>query len=209
MLEGLPISPYRDETYRFAHQGDIKVLAQRMGVDAEGEAEIRDLLKDGGIRDDALNVLDGPFADKRFLQPKGTRFSDGTVKIFYSALDPETAKAEVLAWAPKNIFEGATTARKVYYWMVKCDFEGETIDLRPKSAEWPFLVADTWSSECRQIGTEAAGISIAALLTYSVRRRVGTNLPVFKRTSLANPQYISLWALEYNPADAQVSIGTA
>lgn len=206
MLENLPIATYENMAYRFAGEGNLKELAQSMGLDVEGEVELRDLLIETGQLSDVNTVLDGPFSEKRLLPPGGTRFSDGSIRILYSALEEATARSEILHWGPKIMLEGATTARKVYFRLVRFVFEGQVIDLRPKTRDWDFLVASEWSKECRQIGMETAQVDIDGLLTYSARLKTGTNLPIFKRQSARNPEYISLWSLIFEPADQSVQL---
>jgi hypothetical protein len=50
--------------------------------------------------DDALNMLTSPFrADpSNTFVPETTRYSDGTWRVFYSALESATARAEKAYW---------------------------------------------------------------------------------------------------------------
>ncbi len=157
-----------------------------MGIDETGVDELLALMGERGIsNDDAYEIIRAPF-ELRFYPRQGqTRFSDGSIRVFYSALEQSTAEAEVYYWYVKPLLEGGAK-RTVYLRCATCVFDGLVKDLRPKLSEWPFLIDDAGYPECNRIGAEASQ-TVAGLLTWSARKHDGTNLPTFTQVALSNP----------------------
>ena len=95
--------------------------------------------------------------------------------------------------------------RTLYYSRFACDFNGTAKDLRPKIGEWPGLLYDNDYEFCNGLGAEALALSLGGLLTPSVRRQSGTNLPVFKREAISNFREVVPFAITYDPATELVS----
>jgi len=145
---------------------------------------------------------DAPFRPKiKFKGP--TRFSDGSFPVFYSSLDADTAHAEVKYWLTKSIGQARET-RKVYLWQFSCTFRGQEKDIRPKAKDWPGLTSDNDYTFCNQIGAEAKKLELDGIVTVSVRRRCGDNLPIFSRNAIRNPELESLLAMTFDPETNQI-----
>lgn len=164
-----------------------------------------ELLGSREISDTPEELYDGPFRPKRRLHKEGyrTRFSDGSFPVFYSALEPETAAAEIKYWFVK--FAGTPTRpRTAYYSRFSCDFDGSTKDLRPKHEDWPDLTHDNDYRFCNSLGAEAMDAELDGLVTPSARRSDGTNLPVFRRRAIDNPVVHALVAVTLDPSTGEV-----
>lgn len=199
MLENVPITPHQGPVFRFANQArHVKVLTD-MGLDSDDVGEMVSLLQDRGMTDDPTRILDGPFEAKPFLNPVQTRFSDGNLRVFYSALEAETAEREVRYWYMKPLLAGQREPLTVYYRRIRCSFHGDVKDLRPRVGLWPFLIADDGYPQCNQIGGEAAASGLGGLLSQSARHAPGTTLPVFARACLSNVELQEYRAFQYDP----------
>ena len=169
----------------------------------QGSEELRKLLADSGHSVDIDELCDAPFRTKRRLRNR-TRFSDGTFPVFYTSLDAETAEAEVRHWLPRFIGK-PRNSRTAYYQRFSCKFDGFEKDLRPKIEAWPDLVHDSDYSFCNQLGAEARSLQIDGLVTWSARHE-GTNLPVFRRQAVSNPELEGVVAMTYHPDTGEVSV---
>ncbi len=143
--------------------------------------------------------LDDPFKTKPYLKIGKTRFSDGTIRVFYSAIEPETAQDEIAYWYAKSLFSGSIP-RKVFYRTLTCSFAGSVKNLRPYEASMPHLVADDGYDACNAIGKEAVSCKLDGLLTPSARRKNGTCLPVFRRECLSNGTLGHWFLFTYDPS---------
>ena len=185
MLEGLERVEVAHTLYRLANLSNYGDFARRKGLSFDQAREIvtfmgRDLV-------DAL--LKKPFEQKILLSsatPFGpaTRFSDGGWPVFYAALEEPTAERECLHHYAREAMGDANEA--VYYSAFRCDFRGESIDLRLKQLEWPDLVAEDYGF-CQKLGEQASDSAIDAFLAPSARQVDGTTAPVFLPRGLSNP----------------------
>lgn len=115
--------------------------------------------------------------------PFRSRFSDGTFRVKYTSLELVTAEAEVRHWLP-NRAAGTTTPTRYHYSADNYQFSGLIKDLLPMSETWPGLTHSSDYNFCTQLGKEAVTLGLDGLVTPSVRRAEGSNLPVFRETSL-------------------------
>jgi hypothetical protein len=198
VLEELQRYEADHRVYRFANLVDFSGMLQQMGLDPEDIEEILELLGETREHADAQRLLDAPFAPKPQLAARKiapTRFSDGSLRVFYSSLEQETAEAEVLHW-----YAGAalgSSARIAYYDRLQCRFRGSAIDLRSKADHWPFLTGDGEGAyaSCQELAREAVALDLGGFLTPSARGSAGTNLPVFRREALSEPEVLGITAL--------------
>jgi len=206
MLESLVAARAQARLHRYASVSpdDLDFLRSQ-GLDREGINEILGILRGRGVVSlDA--VLDGPFTRKG-----GGRYSNGDFSVFYSALEPETARVEVVFWYGRRAFGDGTKSRTAYYDHVQCDFEGLAKDLRGKRKEWPLLVSgDTRRSYpfCNRLGAEAVAEGLDGLYAPSARQDSGTCVPVFRRVALSNPTILESAAFAFDPSSGGVSIST-
>jgi hypothetical protein len=195
-------------TFRYASQEEDRNILQEMGMDPENAEEMLVFLLARNKTGSLKSLLDKPFELKFQLAPEPTRFSDGTIPVFYSALEPETAEVETFAWYAKYALRNASQERTAYYQRIACDFQGDVKDLRPHLQTLPCLIQDEAEGypDCNRIGIEAFGEGIYGLLTPSARKLEGTCLPVFRREALSNPQSQALVAFKFDPSSGKTSI---
>lgn len=162
------------------------------------------MLNAAGYSANPDDLCDAPFRPKHRLR-RATRFSDGSFPVFYSSLDIATADSEMRHWFP--YFSGDPQCpRTAYYQRFSCIFDGQVKDLRPKLAQWPNLVHESDYTFCNRLGAEAVQSGLDGLVTPSARRKKGTNLPVFKRKAVHNPQLLSVVSFTLDPATEQVTM---
>ena len=206
MLESISTESLRTDVFRFANQKWYAGHFRAQGFDDENVNEMFDLLASRGISDKPEDLCDGPFRPTQLQQDKiPTRFSDGSFPVFYSSLEPETAEAEIKFLFLKNVSE-PNKPRTAYYSRFSCHFDGTIKDLRPMHADWPKLTHDSDYGFCNGLGAEAVATDLDGLLTPSVRKPNGTNLPVFTRRAVSNPVVHALVAMTLDPASGEVYI---
>jgi hypothetical protein len=209
ILEGIRISQADHRVFRFANVIDFEDMLSAMGVNAQDTDEILDFLGETRDASDEKRLLDAPFAPKPQLEARTitpTRFSDGSVRVFYSSLEERTAEREVAHW-----YAGAalgSSRRIAYYRRLRCRFRGAAVGLRAKVSDWPFLVDDGEDdySRCQALAREGVELNVAAFLTRSPRRASGTNVPVFQRQALSEPEVLGAAALSYRPSTGEVMV---
>ena len=76
---------------------------------------------------------------------------------------------------------------------------------RPKIDEWPDLIHDSDYTFCNQLGAEAKSLQIDGLATWSARHE-GTNVPIFERRAIGNPNLEGVIALTYHPDRGEVVV---
>lgn len=199
-LDKIVGSRKRRRVFRLALVPD-RDFAKRLGFDEQSTEELLQNNAAASYTTGLNELLDSPFRRK----PEKSRFSDGSFPVFYSSLDTETAEAESkyrlarYAGRPKQ-------SRTMYYRRFSCRFEGIEKDLRPKLAEWPDLVNSSDYTFCNHLGEEARVSAIDGILTPSARRSEGTNLPVFRRRALHDPEEGDLVSLTLNMATKEVTL---
>jgi hypothetical protein len=98
VIEDIPKEFFRSFTFRYASQEDsIKVFLE-MDLQPEIIEEMLAFLRNRHGGNSLESLLDKPFEPKPQLTPQPTRFSDGTIRVFYSALEADTAEVEVQDW---------------------------------------------------------------------------------------------------------------
>ncbi len=209
MLEEIESTHHEGLIFRLVNQARHVEFLRGIGLDVDQTEEMLTFLRQRGIGDDPVDVLNSPFADKPLLKAIQTRFSDGTLRVFYSATEPQTAEQEVRYWYVKPALEARRTPVRMYYRLAACDFFGDVKDLRPKVNDWPFLTANDGYDSCNEIGKEAASSGLTGLLSQSARRPEGTTLPVFARSALTGVQLQDYRVLSYDPATGNVTISVA
>ncbi|MEK6681605.1 MAG: RES family NAD+ phosphorylase [Nitrospirota bacterium] len=205
MLEKLTAQSLEKRVFRYSNQqGEVDFL-QRMGLATEAVAEIVELLRERQENESLETLLDKPFMPKLQLEKQRivSRYSDGSIRVFYSALERETAEVEVKHHMRKYLTQHTTKPRTVYFLRFACDFSGYSKDLREKYNEWPWLTHDTDLSMCHGIAREAVQEGLDGFLAPSARRNNGTCLPVFKRAAISNPEREELVSFTFDPTTDQ------
>ena len=207
MIEDIPKEFFRSITFRYvAGEDNIKVLLE-MGLQPETREEMLAFLRDHHKEDSLNSLLDKPFEAKPQLRIPPTRFSDGTIRVFYSALEVDTAEVEVRDSYLRLAFGTARERRPTYYMSFSCDYAGHTKDLRPHVATLPCLIQDEESGypDCHRIAAEVVKDGLGGLLTPSARKPGGTCLAVFRREALSNPTKHEWVAFTFDPETGMVS----
>lgn len=176
-------------------------FADSLGFDAQGAEEMRRTIAAAGYRKGLNELLDDPFRRKS----EQSRFSDGSFPVFYSSLDIETAEAESRYHLPRYAGSPAHS-RTMFFRRFSCRFEGVEKDLRPKLGEWPDLVHSSDYTFCNRLGQEARVSGIDGILAPSARRPEGTNLPVFRRWALSDPEKGDWVSLTLNIVTGEVTL---
>ena len=174
-------------------------FAKSLGLDEQSTEELRQIIAAAGYRAGLNELLDSPFRRK----PERSRFSDGSFPVFYSSLDTETAEAESRYQLPRYMGRPEHD-RTMFFRRFSCRFEGVEKDLRPKIGEWPDLVHSSDYTFCNRLGQEAQISEIDGILAPSARRSEGTNLPVFRRRALRDPEEGDLVSLTLNIETGEV-----
>ena len=207
LLDEIPTARNRRRIYRLATLPWNDQFLAELELDASSEQELRALLVAAGYETSPEELCDAPFRPKRRLKRK-TRYSDGSYLVFYSALDPTTAEAEVAYWFRKGFGGRPQGQRSAYYQCFTCLFEGEEKDLRGKQSEWPDLVHDSDYTFCNRIGAEAVRLELDGLVVPSARQENGSNLPVFKRSAIRDPEAQSLVKITLDPQTGEIAIAS-
>ncbi len=201
LLNEIPTVRRRWRIYRLASLLEYDELLAELELDDLSEQELSELLVATEERWDA------PFRPKRHLGHT-TRYSDGSYPVFYSALDPATAEAEVAHGFKKGFGGRPQGQRSAYYRCFTCLFEGKEKDLRDKLSEWPELVHDSDYTFCNRIGAEAVRLELDGLVVPSARRENGSNVPVFKRSAIRDPEYQDLVKITLDSRTGEIAIET-
>ena len=204
LLDEIPTVRNHWRIYRLAPLPWNDQFLAELELDASSEQELRALLVAAGYETSPEELCDAPFRPKRRLKRK-TRYSDGSYLVFYSALDPTTAEAEVAHWFRKSFGGRPQGQRSAYYQCFTCLFEGEEKDLRGKQSEWPDLVHDSDYTFCNRIGAEAVRLELDGLVVPSARQENGSNLPVFKRSAIRDPEAQSLVKITLDPRTGETA----
>ena len=156
-------------------------------------------------------LVRAPFLPKPHLNPPKqfgypTRFSEGDWPVYYSALEPRVAEAEVAHYLSANAQADATERRPIFYTLVQCEFLGKVVDLRPQRGQpgWADLTSNDHRF-CQSLGREAVEMRLGGLLTPSARTK-GANLPVFRSETLSNAILRGTARFAYNVATNQVDM---
>ena len=110
-----------------------------------------------------------------------TRFTSGAFAVLYTALEVETTVAEIASHLDQPVDGSA-----MYFRLLDIGYEGETLDVRARDIEFPFLTKLYSSSyqECTTFAKEAIDAQVDAICTTSARRQEGACLPIFRRSAI-------------------------
>ena len=199
-LDGIASERKRRRIFRLAIviSGDF---VASLDFDDQSTEELRQITAAAGYRTGPDELLDIPFKRK----PERSRFSDGSFPIFYSSLDTETAEAESKYHMRRNVGR-PQHSRTMFFRRFSCRFEGVEKDLRPRLGDWPDLVHSSDYTFCNRLGEEARVSGIDGILAPSARRSEGTNLPVFQRRALSDPEKGDMVSLTLNVLTDEVSL---
>ena len=190
MLGDADPSPHAGPTWRLADARRDVEAALEIGLSEAEAADLLQFLRDRVGEGNLTAMLDRPF-QKRAPSPypyePAGRFHDGSWPCLYTAIEPETARAEVQYHRRASFERSDGRWRRLFYKLIRMSFSGLVFDVRGRESDWPHLVGPTADSYpfCRQLAAEAKENGAAGLITPSARRATGTCLPVFRRESVS------------------------
>lgn len=164
----------------------LETMLFRRHINPESLEDVLRLLSSGDVVTSPVEVLDDAFRPRSAYETPypQTRFSDGTIGVYYSAIEERTCKEEIAF----HLRSSGPTDVSRYYSLVACTYEGETVDLRGIEKDKPELISKDESgySYCRNLAKRAVELGHDAFLTPSARAEDGTCVPVFNRSSLSH-----------------------
>ena len=174
-----------------------RVALQYLGIDPEIMDDLASLFDLLGLSLSPDEIVEDSFQPRDdLLGSFGVgRFSDGTIGVYYSALDDVTCRQE-LANRLSSELVGSLSGHAGYerfYSVIHCIYSGETADLRGKERGYPQLVGDGADAYafCQCLARKAVENDIDGFFTTSARRKGGTCVPVFSRSTLSSPRIVS------------------
>jgi hypothetical protein len=196
VLEVLESEHIAREVHRFANLSFTAQFAEIKGLTMEEVADVIAFDQEDVVKE----LLESPFKRKPKLANRygpRSRFSDGEWPVFYAAIGRPTAQLESAHHYGRKAAGDREARRGVYYSIVRCNFEGRVIDLRPKLLEWPNLVSEDYAF-CVQLGLEAQTLRLDGFLAPSSRNPGGTTAPAFVATTLSYPSIVATVKLTFD-----------
>lgn len=145
-----------------------------------------------------------PFASDRTV---ASRYGDGTVRVWYGALEEDTALAET-CWhqlqqlrAIEGIVAPVTRHRAVY----RVHARGLFLELRGKEDQHPELLDDDYAAT-QAIAKHAAAQGLPGLLYPSARWPEGSCLAAFRAAALSDPTLLYYLTYRIDAAANQVRV---
>ena len=157
---------------------DIAALLDLLGIALSPEELVADSFR-------PRDSLSGQFAVGRF--------GDGTIGVFYSALDEVTCQMELEYHLFAGYVRDGLLPYERSYSLIHCSYSGETADLRGQEVHHPQLVSETDDGYpfCQTLALEAVGRGVSGFFTRSARNELGTCMPVFLYSALSDPKIVS------------------
>jgi RES domain len=198
MLEGETQTAIDYLVYRLANPRNVNEALGDLGMSLEEALETASFL--GRQQVNPVELLDAPFRTDPSYRPSATRLSDSNWRVFYSALEQDTAEAERAHWCKKNAQSLPPAVRRFHYRQLRCRLNGQGYDVRPQRTAWPFLTGDNTYPQCQALAAEAKERRANAMLCPSARRQGGTTTPVFERNVLSEPVILAISVLQIDPS---------
>ena len=194
-----------------------KSMLLKRGIDIEDVEDAATVLGKLPLPLTAEELIEDAFRpqDQRATPFPVKRFGDGTIGVYYSALEKVTCKKE-LAFHLNTSFIEMHEKNFSYdrvYSLVECNYSGTTVDLRGQEINNPDLVSETEAGYpfCQRLALKAVKRRIAGFFTASARHDGGTCVPVFARSALSNPSIrcevtlqVTVAGAEFNPKNLPI-----
>ena len=196
MLDDCPIEEAQ-ETIRKLAAADEEPLSRRLlrrGIASQNVSEVVSILGSSEMPLTAQEIVDEAFRvqEGEGLPYRTGRFGDGTIGVYYSALDKRTCERELAFHIESNIAEMRESASRYprFYSLISCRYSGMTADLRGQEETHADLVSRTEQGYpfCQQLGLQARDHHIDGFFAPSARNRGGTCIPVFERSAISEPK---------------------
>jgi len=164
------------------------LVSDRAGQDAAIAAEMAVRKTAPGVIERGLyysQAIDYPFARDPVV---GSRFGDGTIRVWYGAFDDATARAETCWHALRqgnDLIDPPETVFVRYRAVYTVRARGLFADLRGKEVAFPELVGEDYAPT-QPIGRYAANQGLAGLVYPSARWPEGECLAAFRAVPLSD-----------------------
>ena len=165
----------------------------RRGISPDNIAGIVSVLSDVHMPLAAEEIVGHAFFKRDDKTPPFpvSRFSDGSIGIYYSALEETTCQRELEYHLGSTLTEAQNNAFLYprFYSLIACSYSGITANLCGQENIHPELVSETKEGYpfCQQLGLQAIARDIDGFMTPSARNGGGTCIPVFKQSALSEP----------------------
>ena len=198
MLENCSVDRKRNTVFKLFNVRDsLDIVLRDIGTDPTNIEFANSNLTGVRTTITAKDVLDNAFLPRNNAPTPFAigRFGDGSIGVFYSALEEKTCKQEILFHTIDELNESPSRPR--FFRLIECQYTGSTADLRGHEFKYPCLVSETKKGYpfCQQLGSEAVEREIDGYFAPSARQKGGTCVPVFSRSSLSEPHTKSTFKL--------------
>jgi hypothetical protein len=145
-----------------------------------------------------------PFASDRTL---ASRYGDGSVRVWYGALEEDTALAETCWHQLRQLraIDGITAPVIRYRAVYRVQARGLFLELRDKEREHPELFDDDYAAT-QAIGKHAAAQGLPGVLYPAARWPDGSCLAAFRADPLANPTLLYFLTYRVDPVADEVRV---
>ena len=122
-------------------------------INIEGSASKLAKLGETSTAEDVIDNAFRPRSEMPTPFPIG-RFGDGSIAVYYAALEKRTCEQEILFHVIDELNEIPNHTR--FYSLVECQYAGITTDLCGHEVNYPYLASDTKQGYpfCQQLETE-------------------------------------------------------
>jgi hypothetical protein len=136
-----------------------------------------------------------------------SRYGDGSVRVWYGALDEDTALAETCWHQLQQLraIEGVTVPVTRYRAVYRVVARGLFLELRGKEDAHPELLDDDYAAT-QAIGKHAAAQGLPGLLYPAARWPEGNCLAAFRADPLSNPTLLYFLTYHIDPVTDEVRV---
>lgn len=136
-----------------------------------------------------------------------SRFGDGTVRVWYGAMDEATARAETCWHALQQVLalEGETDVIIRYRAVYQVRAQGLFLELRGKHVDHPEILSNDYAAT-QAIGKHASSQGLPGLLYASARCRDGNCLAAFRPDPLSEASLSHYLTYRIDPVGQTVEI---
>jgi hypothetical protein len=139
-----------------------------------------------------------PFLRKGMMPSQ--RWTPEGSRCFYSALERETAIAEVAHYLRKRLADLGARPATAHYLKFSIEFHGKIVDVHALTSKHPELVYDQHHPNCRLVGRAALQRGSDGILAPSVRCEGGKCLAVFVRQALKPGEFLERIVFSRSPS---------
>ncbi|MBW3549318.1 MAG: RES family NAD+ phosphorylase [Proteobacteria bacterium] len=136
-----------------------------------------------------------------------SRFGDGTVRVWYGAMDEPTARAETCWHALQQVLalEGETDVVVRYRAVYQVRAQGLFLELRDKHVDHPEILSNDYAAT-QAIGKHAASQGLPGLLYASARCRDGSCLAAFRPDPLSEATLLHYLTYRIDPVRQTIEV---